>query len=90
MRITDAMSNKGTYQRGETNQDIIVNTHMREEKDLYQQVYSGTVTLHSVIKTKKVQHVKQTWWEKEISNKEEITDKIKCFRTGGVPKLQLP
>ena len=35
MRITDAMSNKGTYQRGETNQDIIVNTHMREEKDLY-------------------------------------------------------
>ena len=35
MRITDAVSNKGTYQHGETNQDIIVNTHMREEKDLY-------------------------------------------------------
>ena len=35
MRITDAVSNKGTYQHGETNQGIIVNTHMREEKDLY-------------------------------------------------------
>jgi len=35
MRITDAMSNKGTYEHGETNRDIMVNTHMREEKDLY-------------------------------------------------------
>lgn len=59
MRITDAMSNKGTYQHWETNQDIMVNTHMREEKDLYQQVYPGNVTLHSLTKTKKVQHVKQ-------------------------------
>ena len=57
MRITDAMGSKGTYQHGETNQDIIVNIHMREE-DLHWQVYPGNVTLHSVTKTKKLHNVK--------------------------------
>lgn len=48
MRITDVMGSKGTYHHGETNQDIMMNIYMREEKDLHWQVYPGNVKLHDV------------------------------------------